>query len=107
MALLRGSPGIVSVRVLSMAELADLLRPWLGSATQASALPLPAVIEVRLAPGEVDADSNLQSRLTGVAPGTFLESHGIWLQRLTTLARSLQLCAARGAAAGRGGGPRR
>ncbi len=93
-AMLRGSPGIAAVRVLSTAELADLLRPWLGNATQASALPLPAVVEVRLAPGEAEPDAGLQSRLAGAAPGTFLESHGIWLQRLTTLARSLQLCAA-------------
>ena len=92
--LLRGSPGIIAVRVLSTAELADLLRPWLGTATQASALPLPAVVEVRLAPGQAEPDGNLQQRLTGAAPGTFLESHGVWLQRLTTLARSLQLCAA-------------
>lgn len=92
--LLRGSPGITAVRVLSTAELADLLRPWLGTATQASALPLPAVMEVRLAPGQTEPDGNLQQRLTGAAPGTFLESHGVWLQRLTTLARSLQLCAA-------------
>ncbi len=93
-ALLRGSPGITAVRVLSTAELADLLRPWLGNATQASALPLPAVVEVRLAPGEAEPDAGLQSRLATAAPGTFLESHGVWLQRLTTLARSLQLCAA-------------
>ncbi len=93
-ALLRGSPGIASVRVLSTNELSDLLRPWLGTAAQASALPLPAVLEVRLAPGEANPEPTLQGRLTALAPGTFLESHGVWLQRLTTLARSLQACAA-------------
>ncbi len=93
-ALLRGSPGIAAVRVLSNAELAELLRPWLGTAAQVSALPLPAVLEVRLAAGEAEPDGNLQARLTEVAPGTFLESHGVWLQRLTILARSLQAIAA-------------
>ena len=93
-AILRGSPGIAAVRVLSVAELSDLLRPWLGNATQASALPLPAVVEVRLSPGEPEPDGALQARLAAAAPGTFLEGHGQWLQRLTTLARSLQLCAA-------------
>ncbi len=93
-AILRGSPGISAVRVLSTAELAELLRPWLGNASQASALPLPAVAEVRLAPGEAEPDAKLQQRLSAAAPGTFLEGHGVWLQRLTTLARSLQLCAA-------------
>ena len=92
--LLRGSPGVSAVHVLTTAELADLLRPWLGNATQASALPLPGVVEVRLAPGETEPDGNLQERLAGAVPGTFLESHGVWLQRLTLLARSLQLCAA-------------
>ena len=93
-ALLRGTPGVAAVRVLSNAELADLLRPWLGTAAQVSALPLPAVLEVRLAPGEAEPAGNLQARLSEVAPGTFLESQGVWLQRLTSLARSLQAIAA-------------
>ena len=93
-ALLRGSPGITSVQVLSTAELSALLQPWLGTSTQATALPLPAVVEVRLASGEADPGAALQARLNAAAPGTFMESHGVWLQRLTTLARSLQLCAA-------------
>jgi cell division transport system permease protein len=93
-AMLRGSPGITAVRVLSAAELAELLRPWLGTGAEASALPLPAVLEVRLAPGEAAPDDGLQARLTAAVPGVFLESQGVWLQRLTTLARSLQACAA-------------
>ena len=92
-ALLRGTPGIVQVRVLSDEELADLLRPWLGTGAQAMSLPLPAVIEVHLAPGEVEPAGTLPARLEAAAPGAFMESHGVWLQRLTTLARSLQACA--------------
>lgn len=91
--LLRGSPGVETVRVLTTAELADLLRLWLGTVAQASALPLPAVIEVRVAPG-AEPDDTLQARLDRVAPGTFVESQGPWLARLTLLARSLQACAA-------------
>ncbi len=93
-ALLRGAPGVVDVRVLSGAELAELLRPWLGNGAQASALPLPAVIEVRLAAGERAPDDGLAERLAAAVPGVLVESQGIWLDRLTTLARSLQACAA-------------
>ena len=93
-ALLRGSPGVTSVRVLSTGELAELLAPWLGSASQASALPLPSVLEVHLAPGETGPDPDLASRLGAAAPGTFVEAHGAWLDRLSLLARSLQACAA-------------
>ncbi len=92
--LLRGSPGIATVRVLSAAELDDLLRQWLGNAAQARALPLPAVVEARLAAGEAAADGGLQARLNAAVPGVFLESQDVWLQRLTLLARSLQACAA-------------
>jgi cell division transport system permease protein len=93
-ALLRGTPGIARVRVLSDEELADLLRPWLGSAAQAMALPLPAVVEVHLAEGVTEPPGTLQAQLEAAAPGAFLESHGVWVERLTILARSLQACAA-------------
>lgn len=92
-ALLRSVPAIAQVRVLSDDELADLLRPWLGTGEQAMSLPLPAVIEVRLAPGAAEPGADVQTRLSQVAPGAFMEGHGVWLQRLTVLARSLQACA--------------
>ncbi len=89
---LRGSPGIVSARALTDDELASLLRPWLGSGVERLSLPLPAVVQVQLA----DADANVDAvvpRLAIVAPGTLTESHGIWIGRLTALARSLEACA--------------
>jgi cell division transport system permease protein len=70
LALLVGAPGIASVRTLSDEELGELLRPWLGSGAERLAVPLPAVIAVRL-----------------------VESHGVWIRRLSVLARSLQACA--------------
>ena len=92
--LLHGWPGVTAVHVLSTAELAELLRAWLGNAAEASALPLPAVIEVRLAPAGTRPDDSLQARLAAAAPGTYLENQGPWVKRLTLLARSLQACAA-------------
>ena len=35
----------------------------------------------------------MQARLAAVAPGTLVESHGVWVRRLALLARSLQACA--------------
>ena len=40
---------IASVRPLTEAELAALLRPWLGSSADQMALPLPGVVDVQLA----------------------------------------------------------
>jgi cell division transport system permease protein len=97
LAQLAGTPGIASARALSDQELADLLRPWFGSGAERLAIPIPAVIAVRLSDARA-ADTapdleQLQRRLSGAAPGTLVEDHGIWIRRLTVLARSLQACA--------------
>jgi cell division transport system permease protein len=90
--LLRQTPWVQTARVLSPAELADLLRPWLGSTGEAPALDLPGVIAVRLADPGTDTTA-LAARLDAAAPGTELERHQIWAGRLAVLARSLQACA--------------
>ncbi|MCC6716569.1 MAG: hypothetical protein IT555_01675 [Acetobacteraceae bacterium] len=91
-ALLRGTPGVAVVRPLGDAELSDLLRPWLGSGAEKLSLPLPAVIAVTVATDGPDLPA-LTARLEAAAPGTMLESHGLWVRRLDLLARSLRLCA--------------
>jgi len=91
LALLRTAPGVAEARPLSDAELADLLRPWLGPGAERLSLPLPAVIAVRLAPESDPAP--LARRLAEAVPGTLTESHGVWVARLTVLAGSLQACA--------------
>ena len=90
--LLDGTPGIVSARALTPQELSDLLRPWLGAGADRLAVPLPAVIAVRLADSATDLGP-LTQRLEAAAPGTLVESHDVWMRRLAVLARSLQACA--------------
>jgi cell division transport system permease protein len=91
-ALLAGSPGVASARALSDDELGELLRPWLGSGAERLAVPLPAVIAVRLADTNLELD-RMARRLDEAAPGTLVEGHGVWIRRLSVLARSLQACA--------------
>ena len=91
--LLRGTEGILSARALSDEEVSDLLRPWLGADVERLSLPLPGVAVVQMRPGAGELGS-LGSRLETLAPGTLVESHGVWLRRLSALARSVQACAA-------------
>ena len=79
-------------QAISEEELGDLLRPWLGGNGERMALPLPAVIAVRLADPDADLGA-LGRRLDAVAPGALVEAHDIWVRRLSALARSLQACA--------------
>lgn len=88
--LLTGTPGITSARPLPDEELGELLRPWLGVGAERLAVPLPAVVAVRLT-GKVDLKP-LAQRLEVAAPGTLVEDHGVWVRRLSTLAWSLQAC---------------
>jgi len=92
LALLHTTPGVAQVRPLSDQELADLLRPWLGEDASRISLPLPAVIDVRLAEGAT-VPADLARRLAESVPGSLLENHGPWLRRLSGLAASLQACA--------------
>lgn len=87
--------GVAGAHPLSQAELAALLRPWLGPDGTSLLARLPAVVAVRLAappPTPADLDA-LGARLDRAAPGTLLETQGVWIDRLLALARSLQACA--------------
>jgi cell division transport system permease protein len=100
LALLTGTPGIASAHALSDQELTDLLKPWLGPAMDPVdgrqpghlAIPIPAVIAVRLTDAATDLGP-LSRRLAEVARGTVVEDHAVWIRRLAVLARSLQTCA--------------
>ena len=92
LAALRAAPDVAEARALTEDELANLLRPWLGGGADRLAIPLPAVIAVRLADNAGDVDA-LARQLDALAPGTLTERHAGWMRRLSVLARSLQACA--------------
>jgi cell division transport system permease protein len=87
-AALAALPGVTSRR-LGAAELAGLLRPWLGEDTVVPAFALPAVFELRGA----DPAAGLQARLDQVASGTLVERNAVWIDRMTLLADSVQASA--------------
>lgn len=92
LALLASLPDGTQTHKLSKEELAHLLTPWLGDASN-SALPLPAVIEVRLPQG-TEPPPNLEQTLNAQIPGTVVEHNAEWSTRLRALADSLLACAA-------------
>jgi len=89
---LHAAPGVAAARLLPPAEVAALLKPWLGQDPGQLSLPLPALFEVRLVAPDSDT-SALAASLANLAPGTLVERNGAWLERLAALVRSLQACA--------------
>jgi len=90
-AVLRASPAVASFRSLEGKDLERLLAPWLGSGRQLD-LPLPLVIEVKLAP-QADA-APLIAALTALDPTLSVTENARFLRPLVVLARSLEACAA-------------
>ncbi|MEI6986237.1 MAG: hypothetical protein WCK65_08915 [Rhodospirillaceae bacterium] len=92
LALLRGTPGVTRAEAVTTAAAHKLLEPWLGTALLDD-LPLPALIDVTVAPdGRLDVTA-LADRLARSVPGARLDNHAAWLTDLRMLAHTAQMVA--------------
>lgn len=91
LAALRADRGVASATRVSDGEVARLLAPWLGQASAADEIPVPALIDVTLGPGG-DADL-LAARLAHAAPAARIDQSGRALAPLAALIRALALLA--------------
>lgn len=90
---LSATPGVVAVEPMDSSAITALLEPWLGDAVLTGDLPLPRLIAVTIdtdAPPDIAA---LQARLQALAPGSLVDDHQRWLDRLLDLARAVELMA--------------
>lgn len=87
-AIARAHPGVVAAQALSRGEAEELLEPWLGRGLDLSALPVPRLVALTLAPGGAARLPALRARLAAEIPGASVDDHGAWLGRLSGLARS-------------------
>lgn len=94
MAVLEKTPGIAAVTPVSDAEAAALLEPWLGAGNVTADLPIPILLDVRLAPGVAIDVTALEAAVKAAAPAAALDDHERWLTRLNRLAGALETVAA-------------
>ncbi len=87
---LRTTPGVEETRALPADEVAGLLAPWFGPDMPVDALPIPRLVEVRMARSGLDARA-LQLRLDAEAPGAVLDDHTAWRRPLIAAATRLRL----------------
>ena len=86
---LRTTPGIQQVRVLSDEEQAALLAPWLGEGVDLTGLPTPQLIDVSL-DGEGPDAAALQQRLDLTVSGVVYDDHAAWRGPLSSAATALR-----------------
>jgi cell division transport system permease protein len=83
--------GVARARALSLAEIGELIGPWLGQSEALKAVPVPRLIAVefdRAAPPDFTV---LRTALTGNFPGASIDDHRRWLQQIRTITRSFAL----------------
>lgn len=84
-------PGVVSAEPVGDDRIAELLRPWIGGDVDLGSLPLPTLIDVRLAaPGAVDLGA-MQGLLEDGQPGVRVDDGRRWLEPVRATARALQV----------------
>jgi cell division transport system permease protein len=91
--LLSGIKGISSVRLVSDAEKAHLLEPWLGQAGLPEEVRLPDLIIVRTAADARIDLTGLARDVAGVVPGSTIEDHAAWQSDVVAFAQSIKLLA--------------
>ncbi|MDG1859776.1 MAG: hypothetical protein P8I94_11770, partial [Emcibacteraceae bacterium] len=92
-AVLRSTPGIRTVRILSDAEISALLEPWLGEGNISDDLPVPVMIDI-----ETDQDTYvnidaLEGKIKEFSDHVYLDDHARWLSHFYALAYTIEYTA--------------
>ena len=89
----RATPGVKDVTALSPSESERLLEPWLGTGLDLKELPVPRMIVLKLA-SDIQIDlAKLRTALSQNVPGSNLDDHRQWIDRLTVMSRTTVLVA--------------
>ncbi len=85
--------GVIKVTPLDDEQLKGLIQPWLGDGVNIENLPMPRIIDVKLASdAEIDF-AKLAQDLAVASPQASLDNHKLWLSKLIRFADGLKLIA--------------
>ena len=88
--LLRASRDVRNVHPVDPVSLVDQIRPWLGEDAGSGDLPIPALIDVELTPGEAGARlERIRAQLSTLSPDIRVQPHAAFLQPLGDLLAAL------------------
>jgi cell division transport system permease protein len=83
LAVLRGLPEVARATEVDRAQLATLLRPWLGPDGADPDLPVPAMIDVDLRSGGDAAVAQVTRAVRAVAPAARVDRHESWMSPIS------------------------
>ncbi len=85
--LARATAGVQTLKIYTRSESERLLEPWLGTGLDIGELPVPRLIELRVA-GTPDF-TILRRQLAADVPSATLDDHRQWIQRLGAMAGAM------------------
>jgi cell division transport system permease protein len=91
LAVFAGLPGIASANLLTAADKAKLLAPWLGPDTAGLDLPLPDLIAVVTRPDARLDMNSLTAELQAASPGASVDDHNRFRQAIGAIAGTARL----------------
>ena len=85
--------GVIKVTPLPDSQLQKLIQPWLGDGVNLGNLPIPRIIDVKLAPDANIDFGKMAADLAQVSPYASLDNHKLWLNKLIKFADGLKVLA--------------
>jgi cell division transport system permease protein len=87
--LARRTPGVREAEPFTKTEAERLLEPWLGSGLNLEDLPVPRLVLLKLDDVARADLAGLRRALQAQVPGATVDDHGLWMARLSTMARTV------------------
>jgi cell division transport system permease protein len=84
----RAAPAVADVRPYSKEESTRLLEPWLGTGLSLDDLPIPRLIVIRIASGEIPDLQALRTTLAAQVSSASLDDHRGWIDRMRAMANT-------------------
>ncbi|MGI9365085.1 MAG: cell division protein FtsX [Rhizobiaceae bacterium] len=83
--------GVSGTTIVNDEAMKELLEPWLGGGLSLDQLPVPRLITITIDSNEPPDIGALRTKLTQSVPGASLDDHRAWIDRLTSMARTMIL----------------
>ncbi len=90
---LKNVNGVIKATPLKDEQLQQLIQPWLGDGIDLINLPMPRIIDVKIASNAEIDFTQLAQDLTAVSPYASLDNHKLWLNKLIKFADGLKALA--------------
>lgn len=90
---LKNVNGVIKATALKNEQLQQLIQPWLGDGIDLTNLPMPRIIDVKIAPNSEIDFTRLAQDLAAISPYASLDNHKLWLNKLIKFADGLKALA--------------